>query len=105
MLHRKGKTYDIQLENGKVINRNRVDIRLSKLPFIPKPSLPMPESKPSNARSNAPKVNQVHQNAPPPLSPPSPPKQVPSTSTVNKMPPVTTTRAGRVVKPPTKMNL
>ena len=104
MLHHKGKTYDIQLENGKVINRNRVDIRLSKLPFIPKPSLPMPELKPSNARSNAPKVNQVHQNAPP-LSPPSPPKQEPSTSTVNKMPPVTTTRAGRVVKPPTKMNL
>ena len=105
VLHRKGKTYDIQLENGKVINRNRVDIRLSKLPFIPKPSLPMPESKPSNARSNAPKVNQVHQNAPQPLSPPSPPKQEPSTSTVNKTPPVTTTRAGRVVKPPTKMNL
>ena len=105
VLHRKDKTYDIQLENGKVINRNRVDIRLSKLPFIPKPSLPMPESKPSNARSNAPKVNQVHQNAPPPPSPPSPPKQEPSTSTVNKMPPVTTTRAGRVVKPPTKMNL
>ena len=102
VLHCKGKTYDIQLENGKVINRNRVDIRLSKLPFIPKPSLPMPELKPSNARSNAPKVNQVHQNAPPP---PSPPKQEPSTSTVNKMPPVTTTRAGRVVKPPTKMNL
>ena len=65
----------------------------------------MPELKPSNARSNAPKVNQVHQNAPPPLSPPSPPKQVSSSSTVNKMPPVTTTRAGRVVKPPTKMNL
>ena len=65
----------------------------------------MPESKPSNTRSNAPKVNQVHQNAPPPLSPPSPPKQVPSTSTVKKMPPVTTTRAGRVDKPPTKMNL
>ena len=108
VLHRKGKTYDIQLENGKVINRNRVDIQLSKLPFIPKPSLPMPELKPSNARSNATKVNQVHQNAPPPPSlpsPPSPPKQVPSTSTVNKMPPVTTTRAGRVVKPPTKMNL
>ena len=99
MLHRKGKTYDIQLENGKVINRNRVDIRLSKLPFIPKPSLPMPESKPSDARSNVPKVTQVHQNAPPP------PKQEPSASTVNKMPPVTTTRAGRVVKPPTKMNL
>ena len=105
MLHRKGKTYDIQPENGKVINHNRVDIRLSKLPFIPKPSLPMPESKPSNARSNAPKVTQVHQNAPPPLSPPSPPKQEPSASTVNKMPPVTTTRAGHVVKPPTKMNL
>ena len=63
----------------------------------------MPELKPSNARSNAPKVNQVHQNAPPPPLP----KQVPSTSTVKKMPPVTTTRAGRVhvVKPPTKMNL
>ena len=76
-----------------------------KTSFIPKPSLPMPESKPSNARSNAPKVNQVHQNAPPPLSPPSPTKQEPSTSTVNKTPPVTTTRAGRVVKPPTKMNL
>ena len=105
VLHRKGKTYDIQLENGKVINRNRVDIQLSKLPFIPKPSLPMPELKPSNARSNAPKVNQVHQNAPPPPSPQSPPKQEPSASTVNKMPPVTTTRAGRVVKPPTKMNL
>ena len=102
MLHRKGKTYDIQLENGKVINRNRVDIRLSKLPFVPKPSLPMPESKPSNASSNAPKVNQVHQNVPPP---PSPPKQESSASTVNKMPPVTTTRAGHVVKPPTKMNL
>ena len=105
VLHRKDKTYDIQLENGKVINRNRVDIRLSKLPFIPKPSLPMPKSKPSNARSNVPKVTQVHQNAPPPPSPPSPPKQEPSASTVNKMPPVTTTRAGRVVKPPTKMNL
>ena len=102
MLHCKDKTYDIQLENGKIINRNRVDIQLSKLPFIPKHSLPMPESKPSNTRSNAPKVNQVHQNAPPP---PSPPKQVPSTSTVKTMPPVTTTRAGRVVKPPTKMNL
>ena len=105
MLHRKDKTYDIQLENGKIINRNHVDIRLSKLPFIPKHSLPMPESKPSNTRSDAPKVNQVHQNASPPPSPPSPPKQVPSTSTVKKMPPVTTTRAGGVVKPPTKMNL
>ena len=104
-LYRKGKTYDIQLENGKVINCNRVDIRLSKLPLIPKPSLPMPELKPSNTRSNAPKVNQVHQNAPPPPSPPSLPKPVASTSTVKKMPPVTTTRAGHVVKPPTKMNL
>ena len=26
VLHRKDKTYDIQLENGKVINRNRADI-------------------------------------------------------------------------------
>ena len=26
VLHRKGKTYDIQLENGKIINRNRVGI-------------------------------------------------------------------------------
>ena len=26
VLHRKDKTYDIQLENGKVINRNHVDI-------------------------------------------------------------------------------
>ena len=60
VLHCKDKTYDIQLENGKIINHNRVDIRLSKLPFIPKPSLPMPELKPSNARSNALKVNQVH---------------------------------------------
>ena len=105
VLRRKDKTYDIQLENGKIINRNHVDIRLSKLPFIPKPSLPMPELKPSTTNCNAPKVNQVHQNAPPPPSPPSPPKQVPSTSTVKKTPPVTTTRAGRVVKPPTKMNL
>ena len=105
VLHRKDKTYDIQLENRKVINHNRVDIRLSKLPFIPKPSLPMPELKPSHTKCNAPKVNQVHQNAPPPPSPPSPPKQVPSASTVKKMPPMTTTRAGCVVKPPTNMNL
>ena len=26
VLHGKGKTYDIQLENGKIINRNCVDI-------------------------------------------------------------------------------
>ena len=70
VLHRKDKTYDIQLENGKIINHNHVDIQLSKLPFIPKPSLPMPELKPSHTKCNALKVNQVHQNAPPPPSPP-----------------------------------
>ena len=78
VLNRKEKTYDIQLENGKVINRNQVDVRLSKLPFIPRPSLPLPESKPRNAT----KVNQVHYNAPPPPPPPSPPKQMPSSNSV-----------------------
>ena len=100
------KTYDIQLENGKVINHNRVVIRLSKLPFIPRPSLPSPESKPRNAS----KVNQVHHNAPPPPPPPppppSPPKQMPSSNIVkNGGTPVTTTRAGHMVKPPNKLNL
>ena len=66
VLHCNDKTYDIKLETGKIINRNRVDVRLSKLPFIPKHPLPLPELKP--AKSNAMKVTQhiaqVHHHHP-----------------------------------------
>ena len=74
MLHHKDKIYNIQLENSKVINCNRVDVLLSKLPFIPNP-LPIPELKLTNTEFNAIKANRSA-----PLIP-LPPKYVPSTNT------------------------
>ena len=52
VLHHNDKTYNIKLENGKIINQNRVNVRLSKLPFIPKTSLPLPELKPARSKCN-----------------------------------------------------
>ena len=104
VINRNDKTYDIKLQTGKIINRNRVDVRLSKLPFVSKSPLPLPELKPTSklTKSDATQVN--HHNTPPPSSPPEPtPPPVTKARENNTM--VTTTRYGRTVRPPTKMNL
>ena len=69
------------------------------------PFLPIPELKPDITESSAAKVNQVHPSNVPLPSPQLPTKQVPSTTTMKYIPPVTTTRAGHVVKPINKLNL
>ena len=101
VIKRNDKTYDVQLQTGKVINRNRVDVRPSKLPFITKSPLPLPELKHTSANANVTKVTQ-HKALPPPPPIPIPPP----TANVNQCnTTVTTTRSGHTVKPPVKMNL
>ena len=58
VIKRNNKTYDVQLQTGKVINRNRVDVRPSKLPFIAKTPLPLPELKHARTNTNVKKVTQ-----------------------------------------------
>ena len=100
VLHCNNKTYDIKLENDKILNCNRVDVRLSKLPSIPKPSLPLPELKP--AKSNALRVTQHIAWCPPP--PPPPVKAKPLTGNTSKDSTIMTTRSGRTVRPVVKMD-
>ena len=101
VIKRNDKTYDVQLQTGKVINRNRVDVRPSKLPFITKSPLPLPKLKHTSANANVTKATQ-HKALPPPPPIPIPPP----TANVNQCnTTVTTTRSGCTVKPPVKMNL
>ena len=101
VIKRNDKTYDVQLQTGKVINCNRVDVQPSKLPFIAKTPLPLPELKHTSANANVTKVTQ-HKALPPPPPIPIPPPTA-NVNQCNTM--VTTTRSGRTVKPPVKMNL
>ena len=100
VIKRNNKTYDVQLQTGKVINRNRVDVRPSKLPFIAKTPLPLPELKHARTNTNVKKVTQSIAQPPPPEPIPPPEANVSQGNTK-----VTTTRSGRTIKPPTKMDL
>ena len=75
-------------------------MRPSKLPFIAKTPLPLPELKHARTNTNVKKVTQSIAQPPPPEPIPPPEANVSQGNTK-----VTTTRSGRTIKPPTKMDL
>ena len=118
ILDRSNRSYTVELPNGKLIHRNRVDLRPTSVQFLPISTKPVsvsanvPDAVPLSSVT-PPKTDSLTVSHPPKAPTPSKscaksvmesqPKVARPTTNVKDA--AITTRSGRVVQPPTKLNL
>ena len=118
ILDRSNRSYTVELPNGKVIHHNRVDLRQASVQFQPISTKPVsvsanvPDAVPQSSVT-PPKTDSLTVSHPPKAPTPSKsyakavvesqPKVARLTTNVKDA--VITTRSGRVVQPPPKLNL